>query len=133
MKWTSHGIPLELVEENEALEPSRHHWQKSTMTLKNKSSRSPAMDVQIMPWQLGEAKDTSVYPQSPFLRDTKQSFRHQIDHTENGKVDGNKDHAQKEKTRRKRKQIKPFFKIFLTQTRLVQTAVRLHGDPLPRG
>ena len=61
------------MDENVAVEASEIPLEGDEGILKGKSSRSPAMAVQ---WK--EAQDTTVHTVHQSLRDTQQSFRHQI-------------------------------------------------------
>ena len=61
-QWKASETPSAEVDENDDEE---------------KSSRPPTMEVQILPWRLKEAKDTSAFPLQQSLRDI-HSNRHVI-------------------------------------------------------
>ena len=54
------------------------------------------MEVQIVPGQLKEAKDTNAYPPQHSLRHAQQSVRYQMDLSESQRILGESDRAQKE-------------------------------------
>ena len=71
-----------------------HQRHQSAKTEEQKIHRIAGSEVQTRPW-LKNAQDARVYLLHS-LRDTQESFRHQVDLSWNQTTVGDKDHAQKE-------------------------------------
>ena len=90
-------ILLEAEDENETLEASETPpAEVDDYTEKAQVVQTPTMEVQIVPGQLKEAKDTTAYPPQHSRRHAQQSVRHQMDLSENQRILGDSDRAQKE-------------------------------------
>ena len=115
MKFTGHGpgqIPLESVHENEALEVFETTLAEVDEHVeKEKLSRSPAVEVQSLPWQFKEAQEHQRVSQPPSLREIQHSAIRLV--TPKKQKDCWRQITHLKKTRRKRKTRERFSKVML--------------------
>ena len=105
----------------------RHNRQKSTKTLKNKVVRDPVVEVQILPWHLKEAKDTSVY--SP-QQSQQSSVSRWIIRKTLPKLLETKDHAQKG-YEREAKTNRTILQVFFCRSKVTQSRTSRSKETVP--